>query len=52
MQILPVTLEVHDWVADQLPEPVKGHISAALDLEQLYPFAFEKCRRSNEMLLL
>jgi hypothetical protein len=34
VQVLPVSLEVDDRVADELTRPMKGDITATLDLEQ------------------
>ena len=34
VEILPVALEIHDRVADELARTVEGHITAALHLEQ------------------
>src|SRR5439155_19735843 len=48
MQVLAVTFKIDDGVADQLTGPMKGYISAALDLEQLNAFTLEKLRGCHE----
>ena len=35
MQVLPVSLQVEDGIADQLPGPVERDVAAPLDLEQV-----------------
>jgi hypothetical protein len=36
VQILFVTGEVYDWVADELAGPVIGYVAASLDFVDLY----------------
>jgi hypothetical protein len=52
VEILAVTLEVDDRIANELSRAMKRHVSAPLDLEQLYPFALQKSGRRNQVLLL
>ena len=47
-----MALEIDDGVSDQLPGPMKGYVTAALDLEQLDPFALQEFRRGDEVFLL
>src|SRR2546423_2664600 len=50
VQILPVPLEVDDRITDQLSGSVKRHVAAALDLEKLDTFAFEKFGGRDQVL--
>lgn len=42
-----MSLEVQDRVAHQLPRPVEGRVSPALDLEELHPPRPQKLRRGG-----
>src|SRR5687768_10265201 len=42
MQVLPVSLEIENRVADQLPRAMERDVAAALDLEQLHALRREE----------
>ena len=52
VQVLAVPLEIDDRVADELAGPVKRHVPAALDLEQLDAALRQERRRREQMPLL
>jgi hypothetical protein len=48
VEILPVPPQIDDWVPHELARAVKGHVSAALHLEDLYAPSLELRWRERE----
>jgi len=52
VKVLPMSLEIDDRIANELAGPMEGHVTAALDLEDLDALAAQKVRRCDEVFFL